>query len=322
MEIPQELLDLGVTSLEQTELNLRSKNLTQLPESIGKLTKLEKLYLNYNKLTDLPESFGNLTNLKELNLSGNNYLSDLPESFGNLTNLKELNLSGNYLSGLPESIGLLTNLKELNLSGNFLSSLPENLENLKNLVGLYIDTNKLDELPHDFCDKMKHVSYWFNYNYLDLDGSDGFYKEFELELELFGTIGKKYNKKHTYMSDMNEYEFKDLLDKYQELHAKQTEFKTREDGLLIFKNKEKYNPDFIKRMEDKVEKMIDEMDGVTQVFLYHKMKKSNCDFTLNERCEECELRDADDYEEKYWRCYCKEIRLNNLACDIGCPFRC
>jgi len=321
MEIPQELLDLGVTSLEQTELDLEFNNLTSLPESIGLLTNLERLDLSANELTELPKSIGKLTNLKELNLTGNK-LDELPESFGQLTKLEKLRLSGNYLEELPESIGLLTNLKELNLSGNFLSSLPENLENLKNLVGLYIDTNKLDELPHDFCDKMKHVSYWFNYNYLDLDGSDGFYKEFELELELFGTIGKKYNKKHTYMSDMNEYEFKDLLDKYQELHAKQTEFKTREDGLLIFKNKEKYNPDFIKRMEDKVEKMIDEMDGVTQVFLYHKMKKSNCDFTLNERCEECELRNADDYEEKDWRCYCKEIRLNNLACDIGCPFRC
>ena len=103
--------------LSKTIINLYSKGLSELSESIGNLQHLQELYLYNNNLSSLPESIGNLQNLQELYLEDNN-LSSLPESIGNLQNLEWLRLYNNNLSSLPESIVNLQNLKGLYLSGN------------------------------------------------------------------------------------------------------------------------------------------------------------------------------------------------------------
>ncbi|MCH9609043.1 MAG: hypothetical protein S4CHLAM45_09280 [Chlamydiales bacterium] len=43
---------------EQTELDLSSKGLTELPNSLRHLTNLTKLYVNNNQLTVLPDAIG------------------------------------------------------------------------------------------------------------------------------------------------------------------------------------------------------------------------------------------------------------------------
>ena len=62
-----------------TGIGLYKCGVSTLPESITKLTSLEKLYLYSNKLSTLPESIGKLKSLTYLDARGNN-ISTLPES--------------------------------------------------------------------------------------------------------------------------------------------------------------------------------------------------------------------------------------------------
>ena len=57
--------------------------LTSLPESIGNLSELTFLYLEWNILIFLPSSFGQLTSLVSLTIN-NNWLVSLPSNLGNL----------------------------------------------------------------------------------------------------------------------------------------------------------------------------------------------------------------------------------------------
>lgn len=58
------------------------------------------------RFDDLPESLGKLTRLKDLSLRGNQ-LKTLPAWLGNLERLEVLNLDGNQLTALPEWLGSL-----------------------------------------------------------------------------------------------------------------------------------------------------------------------------------------------------------------------
>ena len=146
-----EEFDTGRSELDSAEtvpaLILNNNKLTTLPECVGKLVNLVRLYLDNNNLTILPESFGQLVNLKNLYLSNNN-LTTLPESFGKLVNLEVLNIShNNNLTILPECIGKLVNLQQFYMSHNNLTTLPESFGQLVNLTTLYLNNNNFSSLP-------------------------------------------------------------------------------------------------------------------------------------------------------------------------------
>jgi len=129
-----------------TEVNLRLMGLKQLPNSIGKLSNLDMLFLDGNKLTSLPDTIGAIPSLRVLVLS-NNSLQELPESIGNLSRLEVLVLHDNKLQELPESIGKLTSLRDLKLHRNKLQELPESIGNLTSLKNFYVQENELTILP-------------------------------------------------------------------------------------------------------------------------------------------------------------------------------
>jgi Leucine-rich repeat (LRR) protein/GTPase SAR1 family protein len=129
-----------------TELDLRGMGLRKLPESLGRLVKLQVLDLSFNELTALPEWLGQLTRLVSLDLSCNQ-LTALPEGLGRLTQLQLLRLWQNELTALPESLGQLTQLESLNLSRNKLTALPESLGLLRKIKSLDLFCNKLTALP-------------------------------------------------------------------------------------------------------------------------------------------------------------------------------
>lgn len=143
--------------------------LTELPESIVQLPKLQTLYLYRNQLSKLPEVIQHLTNLDDLYIEGNplkelpNWLGDcsqlrelgigdiglteLPEWLQRLSNLQSLSIGRNPLRELPDWLGDFQNLKELYLNGLNLTSLPAWLQRLSNLATLEIGRNPLKELP-------------------------------------------------------------------------------------------------------------------------------------------------------------------------------
>ncbi|MFX0063139.1 MAG: leucine-rich repeat domain-containing protein [Candidatus Hermodarchaeota archaeon] len=134
-----------------TGLGLPYQGLKYLPESLGTLRSLKKLYLIHNKLQALPESVGNLVNLQRLDLWVNK-LQVLPETFGQLTQLSELNLRNNQLTFLPESFGCLKKLSDLDLSYNKLKALPESFFQLNSLRLLFLRDNQFELLPNTFGD--------------------------------------------------------------------------------------------------------------------------------------------------------------------------
>jgi internalin A len=76
---------------------------TSLPDSIGKLLKLEELIAEGNQIKSLPESIGQLTQLREIRINSNMLVS-LPEGIRQLRNLEELYLHSNPALGLPPEV--------------------------------------------------------------------------------------------------------------------------------------------------------------------------------------------------------------------------
>lgn len=78
---------------------------------------MESLELRENLLKDLPESISRLTKLERLDL-GDNDIVTLQSHLGYLPSLQELWLDHNQLQRLPPEIGRLTNLTCLDVSEN------------------------------------------------------------------------------------------------------------------------------------------------------------------------------------------------------------
>jgi Leucine-rich repeat (LRR) protein len=106
------------------------------------------LDLRSNQLSLIPESIGKLVNLRQLILT-NNQLAVIPESIGNLVNLETLYLDRNKLTTLPESIGELVNLKTLNLQRNNLVLIPAGLVKIKKTITITNSSYQIDNLSQD-----------------------------------------------------------------------------------------------------------------------------------------------------------------------------
>lgn len=118
--IPEEMFEVAE---EITILDVSGNRITELPERISKLTKLQNLDASYNKIVSVPESIGDLESLQYLDLTCNK-LTSLPEGMCRLTGLRILNLYANQLEELPHKIGEMDGLRGLYLNhNNNLSSL-------------------------------------------------------------------------------------------------------------------------------------------------------------------------------------------------------
>ena len=86
---------------------------------LGRLVRLEELFLGNDLTGSIPPEIGSLVNLKRLGLSGH-LTGPIPRELGSLVNLWELDLSSSDLTGpIPAELGTLTNLEQLSLGYNW-----------------------------------------------------------------------------------------------------------------------------------------------------------------------------------------------------------
>ncbi|KAH0764474.1 hypothetical protein KY285_000345 [Solanum tuberosum] len=140
----------GLRSLENLDLCYCNLIDGGLPEDIGSLSSLKKLYLIGNNFEYLPRSIAQLGALRLLYLSDCPNLKEFPQVNNGLRSLEDLDLSHCNLidGGLPQDIGSLSSLKNLHLDGNNFEHLPRSIAQLGGLQYLNVSNcTRLKELP-------------------------------------------------------------------------------------------------------------------------------------------------------------------------------
>ncbi|KVI02233.1 Leucine-rich repeat-containing protein [Cynara cardunculus var. scolymus] len=150
--------DLGNCS-KLSKLDVEGNKLTVLSEkSVASWTLLMELNagmshaFSKNALSDIPESVGNLSRLIRLDLHQNSEyqvpsrISSIPSSIRGCSSLAEFYMGNNSLTSLPTVIGELTNLGTFDLHSNQLTEFPVEACKLR-LSGLDLSNNSLSGLP-------------------------------------------------------------------------------------------------------------------------------------------------------------------------------
>ncbi|XP_063943688.1 TMV resistance protein N isoform X3 [Daucus carota subsp. sativus] len=149
----------NLRSLQDSICNLRGlqclniggcSRLEALPFELGNIESLTELKAWGLSVSEIPESIGRLSKLVELELNNNKSLEYLPDTICNLRSLEILDVNDcSSLEALPDWIGLLGKLVELRLSCNKnLETRPNTICNLRSLEILDIsECEKLEILP-------------------------------------------------------------------------------------------------------------------------------------------------------------------------------
>ena len=142
------------TSLET--VNIKCNEVSSLPESLGQLTSLKELCLDYNKLQRLPCSGEEEEEEEEENVDAECETKTVDkkkkkkhECWAKLKCLQTLKVAYNKLKSIPGKIARARALTHLDASGNLLETIPGCLGRLPNLRELRFQQNKLIRIPKD-----------------------------------------------------------------------------------------------------------------------------------------------------------------------------
>lgn len=135
------------------ELSLEGNLITQVPATLGALSRLEWVSLANNRLAEFPGAVlsGWGGSLRHLDLRCNQLVS-LPSELGECKALEELYVSDCLLASLPDTIGGCTNLVVLAAARNALVALPPSLALCQSLQCLDLTNNQLGALPGELVE--------------------------------------------------------------------------------------------------------------------------------------------------------------------------
>lgn len=132
-----------------------TNGITALPEEIGKLTKLQQLYIANGKITALPSSLAGLTELRDVEVYNCKDMKGFPKVLGELPNLEALNIAMNpqwTSSEVEGGLAALANnpagqaIQILYMGHNNLTQLPAACSKMKKLGKLDCSYNKIKTL--------------------------------------------------------------------------------------------------------------------------------------------------------------------------------
>ncbi len=121
------------SSRKETKIDLSSKQLTSIPDSVFEYKNLKVLELGAKEITFYPP----LSALSQGD-KDRNYITEIPERISELKHLKVLTLNTNDLKSLPSSITKLENLEVLDLSLNHNLNIATEIQKLKSLKKLKV----------------------------------------------------------------------------------------------------------------------------------------------------------------------------------------
>ena len=125
---------------KNTELKLSKKGLAAVPDNIGEMPQIKRLYLDGNAITDLGSRLEVLTELLEIDLSYNK-LTAIPDGLAVLTKIQHFDASHNGLTAFPKALLSMPDLQHIDLRENKLTSLPPEIKSLKKLEVIYLSGN-------------------------------------------------------------------------------------------------------------------------------------------------------------------------------------
>ncbi|KEH19863.1 LRR receptor-like kinase family protein [Medicago truncatula] len=160
--------------LSQRSSSLLRSFICTIPEEIGYLDKLERLFLSNNSLSgSIPSKIFNLSSLTYLEVEENSLSGTIPSNTGySLPSLQHLHLNNNnFVGNIPNNIFNSSNLIHFQLTDNeFSGTLPNTaFGDLGLLESFNIDTNNLTiEDSHQFFTSLTNCRYL---KYLELSGN-------------------------------------------------------------------------------------------------------------------------------------------------------
>lgn len=142
-----------------------------ISEAIGKLQKLEVLYIANSPIAELPQALGDLESCTDLEIYNCSRLAAFPDQLARMKNLTQLNMAMNpqLAAAFPDGIKKLAegdagkSLQILYLGYNNIASLPAEVSKMKKLGKIDLIYNKLTALPA-FGKDVNLVQGTFDYN--------------------------------------------------------------------------------------------------------------------------------------------------------------